>query len=167
MDESKYSIPNSKLLKKEKLPKIPILINNEIINDNSRRILSKNILNSSRFIKPKLCLKKIKIKEDSKNSQNLMLKQLMKIKIKNSIKNQKFFAHMAKEIAEKNMTHYLSGYYDIFDVENQKNIEQQSDNQDNDDNEENSSNEKNSEILSTIRPNLNKKKVKKIIPRNI
>ena len=101
----KLKLAKLNILKNIDLPKIPILINNDIANFNSKRILSKNNLNNSRKLKTKLKIKQIKIKEDSKESQNLLLNKLRKIRANNLIKNQKSLAQMAKEIAEKNMTH--------------------------------------------------------------
>jgi hypothetical protein len=158
----KLKLAKLNILKNIDLPKIPILINNDIANFNSKRILSKNNLNNSRKLKTKLKIKQIKIKEDSKESQNLLLNKLRKIRANNLIKNQKSLAQMAKEIAEKNMTHYLSGYYDIFDGKNPFESESQSENyNDMNDINENSFNEKDSERSSTVRNIFKPKKLKK------
>ena len=167
MNESK-KIPGKlkllkvKLLKKTNLPKIPILLQNDIAVNNSTRILSKSNFNGLKKFKTKLNLKKINIKEDSKINNNHMLNKLLKLNNNNFLNNQKSLAQLAKEIAEKNMTHYLSGYYDIFGGENKMENESNSDDyNNNDDSEENSFNEKESKGTLSMRHPLKTKKLKK------
>ena len=151
----------TKLLKKIILPKIPILLQNDITFNSSKRLLPINIINTSRKLKKKVNLKQYRISENSKDN-HLMLNKLMKIKNINLIKSQKSFAQMAKEVAEKNMTHYLSGYYDIFGDEKFMQDESESDNyNDNNESGENSSNEKNNENALSMRPSYNTKKLKR------
>ena len=156
----KIKLSKIKIFQKLDLPKIPMLFNNDIPDINSNKFLSKSNINSSRKLKTKLNIKRIRLKEDSKDSQKLFLNKLKKIKTNNLMKNQKSFAQIAKEIAEKNMTHYLSGYYDIFEGKNPFESESQSENY-NDMNEsyENSFNEKENEKTSTI---LNDNKTKRL-----
>ena len=158
----KLKLAKLNILKNIDLPKIPILISNDFTNFNSSRILSKNNLNKSRKLKKKLNIKQIRLKEDSKDSQNLFLNKLRKIKANNFIKSHKSLAQIAKEVAEKNMTHYLSGYYDIFDGKNPFETESQNENyNDMNDINDNSFSEKDNEKASTMRNSLKTKKLKK------
>jgi len=143
------------------LSKIQKLINSDIANINSKKVILKNNLNSSRKLKT-IKINNITLKEDSKESQNFLLNKLKKIKANKIIKNQKSFAQMAKEIAEKNMTYYLSGYYDLFEGTNPFENENQSENyNDMNKNKESSLDKKDTEKKSTKEDGGETKKLKK------
>ena len=101
----KLKITKIKILKLNDLPKIPLLQSTDI---------SKRKLNSDRKLINKYKIKQIKTKENSLDNSILKLKQLIKNKTYKTKLN-KSMAQLAKYIAEKNMTHYLSKYYDVFD----------------------------------------------------
>ena len=111
----KIKLSKVKILKKIDLKNIPLLIKNDFTKFNSQRIPSIKKLNTSRKLKKILNIRKLKIKEELENNKNLIPTKLISIKSYNLLKNKKSFGQMAKEVAEKNMTHYLSGYYDIYD----------------------------------------------------
>lgn len=137
----KIRLSKVKLMKKIELPKLPILFENDLTNINQDKIIPKNNLNSMRTLRTKLKLKHLKIKEDFKNNKKNVLNKLMNIKYIKLFKNKKTFAQMAKEIAEKSMSHYLSGTYDMFDGA----YETESENENYDISEEEEDNVKNNE----------------------
>ena len=136
----KIELSKVKILKKIDLINLPTLNEDAISNMKSKKIFSKKHLNSIRK------LTQLKVKEDSKNNQiqSRFLNRLMKLKRIYPLKNNKSFAQMAKEIAEKNMTNYLNSNlsYDIFEGAYVTESEEEDDiyNDNNEDNPENTQN---------------------------
>ena len=149
------------------LPKLPILLEKDLTKINSNKIIPKTKLNSIRALRAKLKLRQLKIKEDFKTGKKIVLNKLMSLKNVKLLKTKKTFGQMAKEIAEKNMTHYLSGNYDMFEgaYENENENENVNENEneneiENYDNideegEENEKNNENSKPMITKKLNRN------------
>ena len=144
---SKIRLSKVKSMKKIQLPKLPILLENDLTNINPNKMIPKNNLNSMRTLRTKLKLKHLKIKEDFKNSKKNVLNKLMSMKFINLFKNKKTFGQMAKEIAEKSMTHYLCGNYDMFEgaYETESESENYDISEEGEENEKIKENEKNKE----------------------
>jgi hypothetical protein len=158
----KIKLSKVKILKKIDLKNIPLLIKSDFTKFNSQRIPSMKKLNTSRKLKKILNIRKLKIKEELENNKNLIPTKLISIKSYNLLKNKKSFGQMAKEVAEKNMTHYLSGYYDIYDGAYQLESDSKNDNYiDNNDSEEISEDEKNNDDEKTIKHSCETKRLKK------
>ena len=158
----KIKLSKVKILKKIDLKNIPLLIKSDFTKFNSQRIPSIKKLNTSRKLKKILNIRKLKIKEELENNKNLIPTKLISIKSYNLLKNKKSFGQMAKEVAEKNMTHYLSGYYDIYDGAYQLESDSKNDNYiDNNDSEEISEDEKNNDDEKTIKHSCETKRLKK------
>ena len=108
-----HKLTKIKILKISDLPKIPLLQSNDIPNNKIKTIFAKRNINNIRKLKNILKFKPAKSKDECKDDQRMNLNLLLKNKSYNYQVN-KSLAQIAKEIAEKNMSLYLSNYYDIF-----------------------------------------------------